>query len=354
MPRSLRLPSALLALVLASPFTALADSHEWKTVEGDAFTFTEVRAGVWHAVGGDGVAAGSNGAVVVNDNDVLVVDSHMTPSAARAMLADLAKITDKPVRYLVNTHFHFDHTHGNEVFGPDVEIVAHEFTRRKVAAGDTKRGRGYEGFVGSTPQSVERMKAGLDALSEEKRAAMEERMVGAMKVYEESEAVQPRAPTLALREAVTLYRGGREIRLLHVGRGHTGGDVIVYLPAEKALISGDLLTAGLPYMGDAFVPEWVGTLDEVALLDLEVILPGHGPAYTEVERVEHLQLYLIALWQQSVSAFSSGMSAEEAAARIDLSRHAEHFPQIDGPGVSRHTVDRLWELFEGGYVRRTP
>lgn len=345
---------ALLVLLLAAPFAALADDHEWKTVEGDAFTFTEVRDGVWHAVGGAGTAAGSNGAVVINESDVLVVDSHMTPSTARAMLADLAKITDKPVRYLVNTHFHFDHTHGNEVFGPDVEIVAHEFTQRKVASGDTKRGRGYDGFIGSTPQNVERMKAGLDALSDEDRAAMEKRMAFAMKVYEESEAVEPRAPTLALREAVTLYRGGREIQLLHVGRGHTGGDVIVYLPAEKALISGDLLTAGLPYMGDAFVPEWVGTLDEVAALDIEVILPGHGPAYTEVERVEHLQLYLIDLWQQSVKLFASGVTEEKAAAIINLTAHAKNFPEIEGVGVSRPAVDRLWELFTAGYVRPAP
>ncbi|MFQ5348904.1 MAG: MBL fold metallo-hydrolase [Thermoanaerobaculia bacterium] len=342
---------ALLALLLATPFHARVEGHEWKTVTGDAFTFTEVRDGVWHAVGGGSVAAGSNGAVVVNERDVMVVDSHMTPSAARAMLADLAGITDKPVRYLVNTHFHFDHTHGNEVFGPDVEIVAHEFTYRKVASGDTKRGRGYDGFVGSTPQNVERMKARLDSLSDEERAPMEQRMAFAMKIYEESEAVEPRAPTLALRKAVTLFRGGREIRLLHVGRGHTGGDVIVYLPAEKALISGDLLTAGLPYMGDAFVPEWVGALDDVAALDVEVILPGHGPAYTAVERVEHLQLYLIDLWQQAVRLYAAGNSAEQAAASIDLTKHAEHFPQIEGPGASRHAVDRLWELFAGGYVR---
>jgi glyoxylase-like metal-dependent hydrolase (beta-lactamase superfamily II) len=344
----------LLAIGLATPFTALGEGDEWKTVEGDAFTFTEVRDGVWHAVGGDGVAAGSNGAVVVNERDVLLVDSHMTPSAARAMLADLAKITDKPVRYLINTHFHFDHTHGNEAFGPDVEIVAHEFTRWRVASGDTKRGRGYDGFIGSTPQTVEGMRAGLDSLSAEDRAAMEQRIAFMMKVYEESEAVAPRAPTLALREAVVLYRGGREIRLLHVGRGHTGGDVIVYLPAEKALISGDLLTAGLPYMGDAFVPEWVGTLDEVAALDLEVILPGHGPAYTEVERVGHLQLYLVDLWQQAVKLHAAGVSAEEAAAKIDLTGHAGSFPQIEGPGASSHTVDRIWELLDAGYVQPAP
>jgi glyoxylase-like metal-dependent hydrolase (beta-lactamase superfamily II)/fucose 4-O-acetylase-like acetyltransferase len=243
---------ALLVLLLAAPPAGLADGQEWKTVEGDAFVFTEVRDGIWHAVGGQGVAAGSNGAVIVSQQDVMVVDSHMTPSAARALLADLPRITDKPVRYLVNTHFHFDHTHGNEAFGPDVEIVAHEFTRYKVASGDTKRGRGYEGFIGSTPQRIEQAKTQLEGMSAEERAAAEQRMAAAMRVYEESEAVVPRAPTLALRQAVTLYRGEREIRLLHVGRGHTAGDIFVYLPVEKVLISGDFLTAGLPYMGDAF------------------------------------------------------------------------------------------------------
>lgn len=340
--------------MLAAASTAIAGSPDWKTVEGDAFTFTEVRDGVWHAVGGKGVAAGSNGAVVINERDVLVVDSHMTPSAARAMLSDLARITDKPVRYVVNTHFHFDHTHGNEVFGPDVEIVAHEFTRRRVAAGDTKRGRGYDAFIGSIPQAAAGMRAKLDGLSGEERAAMEQRIEFMTKIYEESEAVEPRAPTLALREAVTLYRGGREIRLMHVGRGHTGGDVIVFLPAEKALISGDLLTAGLPYMGDAFVPEWVAALDEVAALEAEVILPGHGPAYTEVERVRHLQLYLIDLWIQAVKLHAAGLSSSEAADAIDLTGHAEDFPQIDGPGAPAHAVDRIWELLDAGYVQPPP
>ena len=346
--------AALLALLLAVPAAARAEGDAWTTVAGDAFTFTEVRAGVWHAVGGDGVAAGSNGAVVVNERDVLVVDSHMTPSAARALLADLPRITDKPVRYLVNTHFHFDHTHGNEAFGAEVEIVAHEFTRRKLAAGDSKRGRAYEEFVGSLPARIEEGEAALEGTDDDSRAAIEQRLAWMRRIYGESEAAAPRAPTVALRQAVTLYRGGREIRLLHVGRGHTGGDVIVYLPAEKALVSGDLLTAGLPYMGDAFVPEWVAALDEVAALDVEVILPGHGGAYTEVERVRHLQLYLIDLWQQARHLHAAGMPAEEAATTIDLTGHAEHFPQIEGPGAPRPGVDRLWELLDAGYVQPAP
>jgi glyoxylase-like metal-dependent hydrolase (beta-lactamase superfamily II) len=344
----------LLVLLLATPLAGLAKTHEWKKVEGEAFTFTEVRDGVWHAVGNGSVAAGSNGAVVVNERDVLVVDSHMTPSAAKALLADLPRLTDRPVRYLVNTHFHFDHTHGNQAFGPDVEILAHEFTRWKVATGGTKSGRAYDNFIGSTPERVEGMRTQLDTLTGEEHAAMERRIAFLTKLYEESEAVEPRAPTLALREAVTLYRGGREIRLLHLGRGHTAGDVVVYLPAEKALISGDLLTAGLPYMGDSFIPEWVVALDELTVLDVEVILPGHGPAYAEVERIGHLQLYLIDLWQQAAKLHAAGMPAAEAAAEIDLTAHAEHFPQIEGPGTSARTAERIWELLDNGYVQPAP
>lgn len=340
---------AVLLLVLAMPVAAVAEHHEWKTIEGDAFVFTEVRDGVWHAVGTGAVAVGSNGALVVNENDVLVVDSHMTPSAGKALLADLAKVTDKPVRYLVNTHFHFDHTHGNEVFGPDVEIIGHEFTHQKLASGETKSGRGYEGFVGSTPQRVEAMRSQLDSMSEEDRAATERRIEGMMAVYQESEAVQPRALSLVLREALTIHRGGREIQLLYLGRGHTGGDVVVFLPAEKVLISGDLLTAGVPYMGDSFIPEWIDTLDGVAALDFEVVLPGHGAAYTQVDRVGWVQEYFRDLWQQAVKQHAAGMSAAEAAGTIDMTAHAEHFPQIQGPGTPVHATDRIWELLDAGY-----
>jgi hypothetical protein len=107
-------------------------------------------------------------------------------------------------------------------------------------------------------------------------------------------------------------------------------------------------------MGDAFVPEWVGTLDEVAALDVEVILPGHGPAYTEVERIQHLQLYLIDLWHQAVKLHAAQMSAAEAAAKVDLTGHAENFPQIEGPGASAHTMERMWELLDAGYVQPAP
>ena len=86
-------------------------------VETAHFTFREVREGIFHAVGKPSVSAGSNAALIVGADHLLIVDSHMTPAAARALLADLPAVTDKPVRYVINTHFHFDHVHGSPPHG---------------------------------------------------------------------------------------------------------------------------------------------------------------------------------------------------------------------------------------------
>ena len=131
-------------------------------VETAHFTFREVREGIFHAVGKPSVSAGSNAALIVGADHLLIVDSHMTPAAARALLADLPAVTDKPVRYVINTHFHFDHVHGNQVFGDQVEILAHEFTRERIAAGDTQRGRGYELYIASIPDRLAELERELE------------------------------------------------------------------------------------------------------------------------------------------------------------------------------------------------
>lgn len=321
-------------------------AQEWREVTGESFSFTEVRPGVWHVTGTGAIAVGSNGALVEGERDLLLVDSHMTPAAARALLADLPQVTDKPIRYVVNTHFHFDHVQGNQVFGPEVEIIAHEETRRRVADGDSRRGRGYDYFIGGLPERIAQLEAELPGLEGDARAEAEERLAGMRTLLEQDRETELAAPTLALRQAVTLFRDGREIRILYLGRGHTSGDVVVYLPAEKALVTGDLLTGGVPYMGDGFLPEWVETLEALRGLEIDVVLPGHGRAFGEPERIVHLQELLRDLWEQCVDQHARGVPAAEAAAAIDLTAHSEHFPTIEGPGVMPHAVERAYELLD--------
>lgn len=326
-----------------------AESHDasvWKQVSGSAFTFTEVRPDVWHIQGTGTPAAGSNGAVIVGERDALLVDSHMTPAAAKALQADLPLITDKPIRYIVNTHFHFDHVQGNQVFGPDVEIIAHEFTRRVIASGDSRRGRGYDFFIGSAPARIESLEKQLESATGEDRQGIERQLDSLRTVWEQDQETELVAPTLALRKQITLYRGGREIRLHFFGRGHTGGDVVVYLPAEKVLVTGDLVTQGVPYMGDAYLLEWADTLEHLTELDVEVVLPGHGTAFDEIERIRWQQHLLRNLWHQIVDQHALGIPADEAAQAIDLTAHGKHYPSISEVGFNLHAVERAYELLD--------
>ena len=137
----------------------------------------------------------------------------MTPGGAWALREELKALTPKPVRYVINTHWHWDHAHGNQIYGPDVEIIGHEYTRAKLAAGAER---------GTLAQQVEVLDTQLEGTK--------------------SIAVKP--PTVTLSDHLTLFRGGREIRLLHLGLAHTGGDVVVHLPKERVVITGDLLVEG--------------------------------------------------------------------------------------------------------------
>ncbi len=316
-------------------------------IEADAFVFHRITPDVYHAVGTGSMAVGANAAVVINERDVLLVDSHVSPAAARTLLDELKAVTAKPVRYVVNTHFHFDHLHGNQIYPPDVEIVGHEFTRRKVVDGGSVSGRAYELFVEGLPARIEEARTALDTASDASRRRELEEEVAYLEGYREQTAdVEPTPPTATLARRLTLHRGGRQIRILFFGRGHTGGDLVVHLPRERILVTGDLLTPGLPYMGDGYPLEWAETLEELKSLEFDVVLSGHGPAFRDEAKIDHLQAYLRDLWRGAEALHGEGVPASEAAARIDMTDHAEHYPGITEAGVHPHAVARIYELIE--------
>lgn len=319
--------------------------------EGEAFTFHQLKPGIYHAVGTGALAVGCNGTVVVNERDVLIVDSHITPAAAWALTRELKAITDKPVRYVVNTHFHFDHSHGNQLFPGEVEIIGHEFTRAKLASGASKRGRTWQLFVERLPQQIAELEGQLKQAQDANDSAKARELSKTLEVqrrYQEATAtIVPTPPSATFSSRMTLHRGGREIQLLFFGRGHTGGDVVVYLPRERVVATGDLLTAGLSYMGDGYLAEWADTLDEVTKLDFDVVAPGHGQAFREKQKIGYFQAYLRDLSAKIQKAHADGVSVEEAARTIDMTSHASHFPSLTAPGVSPQAVARAYALLDG-------
>ncbi len=315
--------------------------------EGKAFTFQKIQDDIYFAVGTGNLAAWSNIAIILNTEDVLIVDSGISPAAAWVLLEELKAITSKPVRYVINTHFHFDHLHGNQIFPENVEIISHEFTRKIVMAGKSNSGRAYDFYLGWLPDRIAELEKQVELTTDPKeKDALQKQLFINENFLVATNDVKPTPPNVTLSHSMTLYRGGREILLMFLGRGHTAGDVVVYLPEKRVLITGDLLTAGLNYMGDGYLREWVETLERLKSLEIDMILPGHGEAFMDIEKIDHFQAYLLDLWQKAAQMHRQGISPEEAAKRIDMRSHTKNFPNIQEVGVHLHAVLRIYELLE--------
>jgi len=315
---------------------------------GKAFTFNEVAPGVYHAVGTGALSVGCNASIVVNADDVLVVDTHMTPGGAWALREELKALTPKPVRYVINTHWHWDHAHGNQVYGPGVEIIGHDYTRAKLAAGESTRGRSWDMFIGGLPTRIADLKdRAAKTTDAAERGTLGQQLAVLETQLEGTKTIAVTPPTVTLTDHLTLFRGGREIRLLHLGRGHTGGDVVVFLPKERVVVTGDLLVEGTSYLGDGFLAEWPQTLERLRALDYDITLPGHGTAFRGKAKIAHFQAYLRDFWTQSQALHKAGVSAEDAAKRMDMRTHVANYPALTAPGVLWHGVARAYEEIEG-------
>jgi glyoxylase-like metal-dependent hydrolase (beta-lactamase superfamily II) len=315
---------------------------------GPAFAFNKVRDDVIHATTTGTMAVGANATIIINERDLLLVDAGLSPAAMCVLFEELKPITTKPLRTVVVTHFHFDHAHGSQVFGPEVEIIGTSFTRAQLAAGNSVRGRSYEGFIKSLPAQVANLKKQRDTTTDAKaKDAASARIALLEQEILADAAVIPTPPTLTLDDHLTLYRGGREIQIRYLGRAHTGGDVVVLLPRERIVVTGDMLTFGVPYMGDGYVAEWPATLEALKGLTYEWMLPGHGRAFNERERIDWLQAYFRELYPKIKALHDAKVSGAEAAKQIDMRSHAAHYPGITAVGVDVNAVLRVYDLLEG-------
>jgi cyclase len=314
---------------------------------GLSHTFTQIAPGVYSAVGTAASFAGSNSAVIVNDTDVIVVDAHMTPESGRALLRDIKTITDKPVRLLIDTHFHYDHADGNQVFAPVTDIVGHEYTRQRLAGDILQKGM-FADLLANLPRQLDdlRTRAGAEQDAQAK-ARLEQQLAGQQAFAQQIRETKPTPPNITMNERMTLFRGDREIRLLHFGRGHTAGDVVVYLPKERVVCTGDLLVNQVANLVDGYVNDWPAALEKLRALDFVDVIPGHGEPFKGKERIDWFEAYLRDIWAQAQKLHADGVPAAEAARRIDMTAHRAHYTSINGPGVPVAGVTRIYAVLEG-------
>jgi glyoxylase-like metal-dependent hydrolase (beta-lactamase superfamily II) len=226
-----------------------------------------------------------NSGIIVGDDAVLVVDAQPTPAMANELIARVGKVTDKPIKYVLLTHYHASRTLGASAF-KGAEIIASDVTRGLIA---------------------ERGKADLDC-----------EVIRFPRLFTAAEAIPgPTWPTLSVPDEVSVWLGQREVRILHIGRGHTAGDVIAVVPDAGVVFTGDLLEHQIaPYCGDAHFGDWPATLDHLAEMQANAIVPGRGAASTTpqaaAEAIEVAAAYIATLYGSVQDSVANGRSLKEA------------------------------------------
>jgi len=347
----IRLALALAGVaVSALVFHAPLDSRANALAQGRqdvAYKFTEIVPGVYSAIGTGSMNVGSNSAVIVNRDEVMIVDSHISPESGRAMLQELKPITDKPVRVLINTHFHYDHTNGNQAFPPGVDIIGHDYTRRRLTGDVLEKGM-FADLLKALPKQLDDLKARATSETDPAVKARIAQQVPVQTAFANSlKDLTVTPPNVVIDDRLTLFRGDREIRLFYVGHGHTAGDLVVYLPKEKVLCTGDLLVHDVANLIDGFVNEWPDALERLRPIDFVDVIPGHGDPFKGKERIDWFQAYLRDLWRQGTALHDQKVPAPEAAKRIDMTAHRAHYPGITAPGVNAGWVVRMFEVMDG-------
>jgi cyclase len=332
----------LFAAFVASWLWLEARAQQGGPIVSGAHRFEKVTDGVFYATASGTMTVGSNSPVIVTDSEALVVDSEITPAAARALVADLKAITDQPVRYVVDSHYHYDHAHGNQIFMADAQVIGHENTRTRMLTNVLEQ---FTYLSSVQPARLDAMRQRLAQEADpQQKAALERQIANQVAYLEQVKETKVTPPNLTFDKKMTLLRGAREIQLLYLGRGHTDTDVVLYLPKERIVCTGDLMESVISYMGDSYPDEWIGTLDRLKALDFDTVMPGHGVVFKGKGKIDAFQRYLRDVVQQATALKKSGVAADEAAKRIDLTKHSADFPQIRTVGVDPASVRRIYAL----------
>lgn len=270
----------------------------------------------------NGAIVTGNSIVIIGDDGVLVVDSGHFPSLAARMIEQIKQWTDSPVRFLVNTHWHPDHNSGNGLYRqafPGIQIISTPTTRSEIETVLPKK----EVDEAQIKKIEDIVKKG--AFSDGTPVGPDDRKYFE-KVAVELEAFRPELkkadhslPTLTFKDELTIYLGKREVQVMFLGRGNTGGDAVIYVPDSKVLITGDLLVYPVPYPFGSYIGEWIGVLKQLQAMHASVIVPGHGPVMHDQKYLDLTVQLLESTKSQVDAAVKQGLSLEETKKKINLS-----------------------------------
>jgi glyoxylase-like metal-dependent hydrolase (beta-lactamase superfamily II) len=284
-----------------------------------------------------GLTVNANSVFIINDNDVVVVDTTLTPGTARETIAALKQLTNKPVKYVINTHWHDDHIMGNQAYReafPGVEFIGHVKLREYLpTTGLTNRQgamseQGYPGFINALKSRLGKNESVFGGpMDNEEIAAYQSGVEIAERYMAENPKVEIILPTTTVQDRLTLQRGKRTIDIRYFGRGHTSADLVVYLPKERIAITGDLVVWPVPYVGSpqSHPGDWSKTLDQILALHPKTIVPGHGPVLNDDTQVRAMSKLFAAIDEQVRAAVKRGEILEQIHKNLNLDSFRDQF-----------------------------
>ena len=279
-------------------------SRSWPTglieVAGGAFAYVQAGGGL----------CVSNAGLIVGPEGCIAIDALFAPSMTRAFRDEVRRVSDKPVRLLINTHHHVDHTMGNALF-PEAAIVSHANARRE----QERVGKGV----------LELLRPRIPEL------------------VAEADGIELRLPDVTFESELTVHAGGRKLRLMHLGPAHTIGDALVLLEDERLLFAGDVaFNYVTPLAFEGHIGGWLEVCDRVDALAVDTVVPGHGLVGGKAE-LREMRGYLQSIRDQARAAFDAGRDAAAATKGIDLGAYASWRE----PERLPLNVSRLYQEFRG-------
>lgn len=252
----------------------------------------------------------TNSGIIIGDDSVLVIDSLRMPSFARSLMEDVRKLTDKPVKYVIDTHSHWDHSWGNQEF-PEAAIIGHENCYSEMV--DVEWNEEWKNKILSSG----------DAWSDE------------------ANVVTITPPEITYQDSMRIYFGGREIILKYLGKAHTSGDTFIHLPKERIVFTGDVAQdGGVPYLGDSYPDEWLDTDDRMAELPVDRFVSGHGPV-GDINALKTARDFIHSLVGNMKSAIADGKDSKTASDSV--------LTELQGQYGNWRSFDRLGESLPDVY-----
>jgi len=282
----------------------------------------------------------ANNVFIVGKNDVIVVDANLTVGYTKEVIAALREITDKPVKYVINTHWHEDHIIGNRAYReafPDVKFVGHRSTLKdlpEIGGGNRKgtlqNGRGFVGMLEANLEKGESIAGGV--ITDEERAGYASDIKFVSSYLAESSAFEIVLPDVLVDDRLEIKQDGRKVEVWFLGRAHTGADLVVNLPSEKIAITGDLMVYPVPLLGSTSYPlEYAATLEKLKAIGSRMYIPGHGPVMKDDLYLDKMIVLAAAVRDRSRLAYKTGETLEQMRIKIDLTDQQKVFA-----GDSRH------------------